>query len=290
MARDLEESDIAQILAEWDLTLKAEGPSRSRAQIYEVAQADGSPAILKVYHAGTPGYEAEAPELLAVMEGHRCVRLLRASEKALLLEHLDGALLTHIVERGGDAEATEIIIDVAEAIRARRQAFTPERRLDKRFSAMFMADPAASAVLSNAPFRTALGIATAALDRDARGDRGMLHGDLHHTNIIGAPRHWCTIDPLPLFGEPEAEYALALSNPSHMPRIANDPNRQIRMAERIHARTGLDPSRILSWGVTFAANKLAMDILARPEDSEQHQKTETRLSSLLEAYERVPRD
>jgi streptomycin 6-kinase len=82
----------------------------------------------------------------------------------------------------------------------------------------------------------------------------LLHGDLHHENILSAERQpWLAIDPQGVIGEPAYETGALLRNP--MPDILNFPNLKSVLKKRVDQlveELALDRSRILGWGIAQA--------------------------------------
>lgn len=82
-----------------------------------------------------------------------------------------------------------------------------------------------------------------------QGERGLLHGDLHHYNVVrDATRGWLAIDPKGLLGEPAYELGAALRNPAHYPTPAWTTRRVDLMVERL----GLGRTRVLGWAFAQA--------------------------------------
>jgi streptomycin 6-kinase len=81
----------------------------------------------------------------------------------------------------------------------------------------------------------------------------VLHGDLHHGNILTAQRQpWLAIDPKGLVGEPAYEVGALLFNPS---RLQADPEPGPILARRVDQladELGLDRTRVRAWGVAQA--------------------------------------
>jgi streptomycin 6-kinase len=76
----------------------------------------------------------------------------------------------------------------------------------------------------------------------------LLHGDLHHWNILSAGRQpWLAIDPKGIVGEPAYEIGAWLRNPELMSRQV-----QARRVDQFSAELGFDRERILGWGVAQA--------------------------------------
>jgi streptomycin 6-kinase len=77
----------------------------------------------------------------------------------------------------------------------------------------------------------------------------LLHGDLHHENILASDRGgWLAIDPQGVVGEPAYEVGAFLRNP--MPSLLDRPNLEGVLARRIQLFSetlGLDPIRLRGW-------------------------------------------
>lgn len=82
----------------------------------------------------------------------------------------------------------------------------------------------------------------------------LLHGDLHHFNILQAQRQpWLVIDPKGVIGEPAYEIGAFLRNP--IPNIATTMDTTTVMANRVDQFTdilGYDRHKIIAWGFAQA--------------------------------------
>ena len=79
----------------------------------------------------------------------------------------------------------------------------------------------------------------------------MLHGDVHHNNILDfGPRGWLAIDPKRVTGERTYDYANLICNPD-LPS-ATDPARFTRQVALVAAQAGLERRRLLQWVLAFA--------------------------------------
>jgi streptomycin 6-kinase len=82
----------------------------------------------------------------------------------------------------------------------------------------------------------------------------LLHGDLHHWNILAAQRQpWLALDPKGIVGERAYEVAPFLLNP--MPGLLDRPQPERIMARRIDQlaqELGFDRARLLAWGLAHA--------------------------------------
>lgn len=80
----------------------------------------------------------------------------------------------------------------------------------------------------------------------------LLHGDLHHGNILRDGAGWRAIDPRGLAGDPAFEAAALLRNPPGAAAVARNAARRIAI---LAETAGLDPRRVAAWG--YAAAVLA---------------------------------
>ncbi|MCK4978591.1 MAG: hypothetical protein KAS36_16775, partial [Anaerolineales bacterium] len=82
----------------------------------------------------------------------------------------------------------------------------------------------------------------------------LLHGDLHHWNILSAQRQpWLAIDPKGVIGEPAYEIGAWLRNPFPYILAEQYPDRLIlRRAEQLSEELGFDRKRLLAWGLAQA--------------------------------------
>ncbi len=78
----------------------------------------------------------------------------------------------------------------------------------------------------------------------------LLHGDLHHGNVLAARREpWLAIDPKGLIGEPAFETVALLHNPERL-LSAPQPGRILaRRVDQLSEHLGFDRQRIRGWGI-----------------------------------------
>ena len=84
----------------------------------------------------------------------------------------------------------------------------------------------------------------------APGRAVLVHGDLHHHNILDAGDRHLAIDPKPMLGEPEFDVPPFLWNP-----IGSELDSRASRAPRLaaFAAAGLDRWRMCAWAVVRAA-------------------------------------
>ena len=97
----------------------------------------------------------------------------------------------------------------------------------------------------------------------------LIHGDLHHFNILSSGRGWLAIDPKGVIGPPEYEVGPLLINP--IPDFLRG-SAAVRQAERriaiLSERLGFAPQRIRDWAICHAVLSAWWDIEDNGEGSE----------------------
>jgi len=159
--------------------------------------------------------------------------------------------LVDMVGRGEDDAATRIICSVVRQLHAPRTAPAPDglMTLTRRFRSLFrIADTPGADPHYVAAVATARRLLAEPLNQV------VLHGDIHHENILRDPRGgWAAIDPKGLIGEATYDYANTLENPIRHPEVVLTPGRLRRQAEVIAAETGIPLRRLLEFTFAYAA-------------------------------------
>jgi streptomycin 6-kinase len=87
----------------------------------------------------------------------------------------------------------------------------------------------------------------------SQGARGLLHGDLHHYNVLSdARRGWLAIDPKGVIGEAEYEVGAAIRNPIEAPDFFTSRRIVERRLEYFARTLDLDLDRALRWAFAQA--------------------------------------
>jgi streptomycin 6-kinase len=82
----------------------------------------------------------------------------------------------------------------------------------------------------------------------------LLHGDLHHSNILSSAGRalWLAIDPKGVVGEPAYETGALLRNPERL-LTEPEPGRILaRRVDQLAEELGLDRARVRGWGLAQA--------------------------------------
>ncbi len=224
----------------------------SRLLPVRLAESAGAPAMLKIAVAAE---EARGARVLAWWQGGGAVRVLAREGRALLMERADGAAsLRAMVSDGRDDEASRVVAGVAARLHARRgrppAAVVPLRRW---FAALEPAAARRGGVLAHAA------AAARELLRAPR-DCMVLHGDLHHDNVLdgGAGRGWLAVDPKGLYGERAFDLANVFCNPDV--GTATAPGRLARQASVLADAAGVERTRLVRWALAYAGLSAAWSL------------------------------
>jgi streptomycin 6-kinase len=240
---------LVRLQEQWSLQLQPPFPNLSYHYVAPAVDAAGKTVVLK---AGVPHRELNNQiDALALFEGRGAVRLISADKEigAMLLEHVSpGRSLEGVQD---DTRATSIFAAIARHLSCQ----APEHhdfphvgewaRGFERYRRRFNGDsgPIAESMLGRAH-----GVMQDLLDSVTT--TCVLHGDLHHGNILSAEREpWVAIDPKGVIGEPEYEVGAWLRNP--MPGLlkVDSPARTVsRRVDQLADELGFDRSRMISWG------------------------------------------
>lgn len=266
-----------QIARRWHLTVGPPLPDLSYNYVAPAVDEQGRELILKL----APPNKETITEIAALNHygGRGSVRLYAAdpAASALLLERLQpGTMLVTVAD---DEEATRIAATVMD------QLWRPApvchayptvadwgrglQRLRGEFAGGSGPLPERLVMLAESLFAELLVSQAAPV---------VLHGDLHHYNILQAERApWLAIDPKGVVGEPVYETGALLRNP--LPQVAtwsDLPQIQARRGAVLAETLGFEQERIVAWGVAQA-------VLAAWWSYEEHGGKDTAMIACAEA-------
>ena len=241
---------IAECESRWSLRVMPPFSPLSYNYLAPAVCADGTEAVLKL---GVPHDELMMEiEALRLFDGHGIVRLLEADIGlgAMVLEHLQpGTSLSSLPD---DGQATSVAAQVM------RQLWRPPplehpfptvskwaaglERLRERFGGATGPLPASLVEKAETLFSELIA---------SMGEPVVLHGDLHHYNILSAVREpWLAIDPKGVVGEAEYEVGALLRN--HLLATRRPKRLLARRVDQLTDELGFDRQRILGWGLAQA--------------------------------------
>lgn len=229
----------------WSLVPVGESFETPSSQIVYVQSPEG-PAVLKLFKP--PQEEARSSLALLHYRGESAVRVIVYDDHALLTcRALPGAPLSDLARASRDDRATEILCDVAAALHARGAAGGGWATVEEwgagfeRHRRAARADRLPSEIVDEAQ-QIFLDLCR------SQSQRVLLHGDLHHDNILYDERlGWLSIDPKGVLGEREYELGAALRNPAGLSEMYTDPDVMQRRVWTMCMRLRVEPVRVLRW-------------------------------------------
>jgi streptomycin 6-kinase len=259
---------LDEYLRRWDLS-PAGGRFATRSSQLQPVLRRGERAMLKVARIEE---EATGCHLLAWWDGHGAARVLELDDHAAVLEW-GGDSLAGVAEADDD-RATRVLCDVAGTLHA-----ASDRRFDSQPAGLIALSPWFGSLFArtDADGFYARAAALARTLIDDTGDRVVLHGDLHHGNVLDfGDRGWLAIDPKFLVGPRVFDYTNILCNPSQ--ELAE--RRFERRVDLIGDLAGIPTATLLEWTVAWTG--LSASWSAEDGHTDDEQRT-LRIGALAEA-------
>ncbi|SDT79582.1 aminoglycoside phosphotransferase family protein [Actinoplanes derwentensis] len=269
----------AEMMREWELSPAGLLPL-SMNWVSRVRRADGSTAVLKL---GVPeaGHLADEATALEWFAGCGAIEVLARDDLrgALLLEEARPGTQVRSLVPHRDEEATAALIQIMRRLHRPAPAREEHTGIEPAGLAPTGHEPAGTVPEGGAPGRVALpelAGRSGAFERHLRrfpdggpvprhlvvraaglfGElcasatgRVVLHGDLHHDNVLAAEREpWLAIDPHGVVGDPGYEVGALLYNPD--PAGTDDTVLDLAetRAEQLADGLGMPVERVLAWG------------------------------------------
>jgi streptomycin 6-kinase len=254
---------IKELEKDWDLK-PPRVPFRSPSgYVAGVSSSDGSAAVLKVTHSAAS--EASALEAFG---GRGMVRLLRFSPAAgaILIERaLPGRPLSEWVATD-DVRATEVAAGLLQKLWRSAPEGQPETLTDYRVrfrgldSLRHHFENYRHFLGDRGPIPLALVIDAGRILQEllasAPEQPTILHGDLHHDNIVSsdrAPGGWLAIDPKGWVGDPGYDVGALLYNPlGYVADVGDLTGLLDRRLRQLSEQLEMDEQRLRAWGFVKA--------------------------------------
>lgn len=269
-------SQIMRLAEEWDFSLTRVMPELSYSFVGLVNYQNQS-AILKIAPVGEQSLARESLCLSCFQKDSPSIFHLDENTNAILMEYIyPGEPLKNLVKADHDDQATKIICQI---IRELRFQTIPQPHPFKHLS----------------EFAKDLTILTGHLDKkllnkaitlfheltiDHSKDI-LLHGDLHHDNILSSDNSWKIIDPHGYIGDPVAEVGTMIRNPYDcFPN--NKPLEKVleRRLSILRNELPYDFERIKAWCYCIS-------VLSAAWTYEGHKKVNSSEIALIEALDRT---
>ncbi|HZH33549.1 MAG TPA: aminoglycoside phosphotransferase family protein [Pyrinomonadaceae bacterium] len=241
---------IEKIALSWSLEVAEPFPNLSYNFVAPCRCADGTKAVLKIGYKEKDSIVLSEAKCLEIFDGRGAVKLLKVDENicALLLERLlPGEDLTGLCKTD-DEQATAIAIGVMKKIRRAQPYANGFPDLKSWTSGLGKAE---QTVFSHRHLKKAQKCFN---ELTGSSKQRLLHGDLHHQNILSAEREsFLAIDPKGIIGDTGFEIAVFLNNPRTW--ILTHPNRREILEKRVAAfaeHFEIEPKELRQWAYAEA--------------------------------------
>ncbi len=223
--------------------LLAETPTSS---VWRVRRGDDLLALKVLTEVGKAD-EFRGAQALRHFDGLGAAHLVNHDDGAHLVEFVDGPSLLEVADADGDESAVQVLAQTLKrlhsTVRPGRDSWTSMR---ERFRALFAAS-------ANGSDQTRAACRVAERLVAEPHDECVLHGDLHHENIImSSSRGWLAIDPKGLWGERAFDAANIFLNPVARPEVVASAERFGRVLELVCFELKLDRQRMAAWAFCYA--------------------------------------
>ncbi|MBA2621749.1 MAG: phosphotransferase [Acidobacteria bacterium] len=242
---------IAEISEKWSLAVGESFPDLSYNYVTPCICADGTNAVLKIGYNEKDSVISSEAKFLTLLDGKGAVKLLGFDEDhcALLLERLmPGESLARLCQTN-DEKAALIAIDVM-----RKICRPPPKNHDFPTLENWISKLQTAAETEFAPRSVAKALNYFEELSDASEQNLLLHGDLHHENILSATREsFLAIDPKGVVGNVGYEIAVFLNNQRRL--IRSRQNLRDILAERVEQfaeSLEIEPRKLRKWAFVQA--------------------------------------
>ncbi|MBX3575563.1 MAG: phosphotransferase [Rhizobiaceae bacterium] len=228
----------------WAVVIRDRLSSGVGGDVWLAEQQQGDRAVVKVPSIAARPDAGRAADYLRWRGGHGAVRLLDESGDLHLLEYAGPTRLLDHLHSEGDAAAASIAADVVAQLHAPSPDAAPASLTPLRTHF--------SSLLTRSAYEPLAGYAVLAgsLIAETR-EPSILHGDIHHENILLGKRGWLAIDPKGLIGDPAFDAANMFHNPVGFAGRF-DADRIAMLAGVMSRALQRSPADILSWAIAYS--------------------------------------
>lgn len=231
---------IEEYIIKWQLQIagavKVSGKNFLLPVIY-----NNLPAMLKINREDNENNAAAYYEYIG---GQGAANLYLHDDKAILIERLETKpLLRDLPEEGQDNIACNIIAKVVTQLHS--------VMAEKTFNISNLKEKLKPLLeQENQRFLQAVNLAKELVENPL--NEVVLHGDIHHENIMYSGRGWLAIDPKCFLGESTYDFANALCNPFIAPQLVHDAKRMNFCADIYAKAARVDKKRLLQFAFVHA--------------------------------------
>lgn len=242
------------------------------AKVWRVTRSDKSLAALKVYKGDDMRNEGPGVVFLQNCDGQGAAKIFQTGKNAFLMEYLDGITLGELTRQGDDQQAAQKLVETANKLQkvqfGRSYSFDrsyPWPKLEDWVVGLMELERGASWTDENwRHIEMSRHLAKELIS--TQKDVSLLHGDLHHDNIIKGARGYCAIDAKGVIGEKTYELANAVCNPIGAEELMVSRDRIEFLLTLWCEDFNLERARFLKWiiaqrgmSISWSGNEIASD-------------------------------
>jgi streptomycin 6-kinase len=208
-------------------------------------------AMLKVFKPLSD--EIFSGTILEGFAGAGAVRVLVGDEAALVLEWAGPQRVLDVYNRHGDGPAMDILLDTISKLHGAKQNM-PSSAVPLRhwFQSLFEKSGELPVLSGCAEMARKL--------LNGSQNQVLLHGDIHHENVLLSSRGWLAIDPKGLFGDPAYEVSNLFCNPLQDATIVLQPERMRWLARLCAERLCLGEQKVLQFAYAHAGLSVSWEM------------------------------
>lgn len=260
---------LAHYAEKWHFEIEGAVDNLSYNYVANVTLANGQPAVFKT---GVPNKELFTEmDTLALYNGVGMVRPLRFDHDgaAFLLERIEPGI--ELSKLNDDDEATRIIAQIIQTLRRPAPEKHSFPHVVHNWCHLLTEYQKEYANSSSIPMRLVDQAVNFAHSLLTPAQDVLLHGDLHHYNILqGENSQWIAIDPKGVIGAPAFETARFLHNP--YPQFLGSSDMKSRLARRIDIVCELlhfDREEVKMWALVDAVLSSVWSVEDNDDDNLQ---------------------
>ncbi len=235
---------IAEISQKWSLKIEKHFSNLSYNYVAPCVYKGGIEAVLKISLPETRPEIFNEANFLQISNGEGAVKLLDFDKKhrAMLLEKLSPGKHLKEIFYGDETQAVKVAVDVMRKLQCRLSANSEFRRLEDWFKGF---DRAKNTNFPHEYVRKAQEF----FYQLNSSQNYLIHGDLHHENILSATREpFLAIDPKGIVGDIGYDIGVFLNN--HLWWLASEPNLQEKLNDAVRqfsASFTIEPEDLRKW-------------------------------------------
>ena len=246
--------DLNFYIRYWNLEETRLVTTTHTSEVFQVIRG-GERFILKILNEKGVQCELSSQEVLTTFDGAGMVQIVDSKDRGLLLEYIDGEKLSQLSKNGRDREAAYVISDLVNQMSEKETCHVKLHGIERQFLSLFQR--AKESTNSQCLYFKTAKIAQELVDTERKVQ--LLHGDIHHDNILhSSKRGWLLVDPQAFYGERTYDLCNSFYNPDDFPDLVETKERIENLAELYAEKLRFDRLRILKFAYAFGGLSLSL--------------------------------